>query len=206
MFEGQLFREWSLPRHSVMATAINIIANNIGDVNDEYLDVVPVRLQWRIWRVLEARGLCLHAWRLFSRRLLREDNDKTLGLHRFRQHICRPTDELSRYTQPMTSLPVDFITHLVISGGCDFTTNQMLCLADVKNLGVLELIQPADTTGAAFPNISDRLLRGWTEMEKPFPLLRVLRIWGDRHTTQESLRWVSKFPSLFLLGGYWCSA
>jgi hypothetical protein len=93
---------------------------------------------------------------------------------------------------------IDFITHLVISGGNDFTTSEMLFLTDIKNLGVLEIIQPADELGATFPQITDRLVRGWSEKPNPFPLLRVLRIWGDQTTTQGSLRWVSKFPSLTL--------
>lgn len=142
--------------------------------------------------------MSLHAWKLFSKLLLREDDDKSLGLYRFRYHICQPREALKRYLEPVTALNVDFITHLVISGGCDFTTSEMLCLADIKNLGVLELIQPGDDLGSVFPEITDRLVRGWTEKDDPFPLLRVLRIWGDDATTQESLQWVSKFPSLAL--------
>lgn len=142
--------------------------------------------------------MCLHAWRLFSKFLLAEEDEKTLGLYRFRQHICKPGYDLKAYTQPLTSFPVDFITHLVISGGCDFSTNDLLCLTDIKNLGVLEIIQPADEMRSAFPEVTDRLIRGWTETEGAFPLLRILRIWGDQSTTQESLRWVSKFPSLAL--------
>lgn len=74
----------------------------------------------------------------------------------------------------------------------------MLCLTDIKNLGILELIQPADETRTAFPEITDRLVWGWTEKDNPFPLLRILRIWGDESTTQQSLQYVSKFPSLVL--------
>lgn len=140
----------------------------------------------------------MQAWKLFSKILVADDEDKTLGLYRFRQHICRPTEELKVYTQPLTTPSADFITHLVISGGCQFSTHELLRLAHMKNLGVLELIQPADEMRATFPKISDRLIRGWTEMENPFPLLRVLRIWGDQEITQESLRWVTKFPSLAL--------
>lgn len=79
-----------------------------------------------------------------------------------------------------------------------FSTHEMLCLADVKNLGVLELIQPIDDGASVFPQISDRLIRGWTEKDDPFPLLRMLKIWANQSTTQESLQWVSKFPSLAL--------
>lgn len=144
------------------------------------------------------RGVSLHAWKLFSKLLLSEDDEKTLGRYRFRQHICHPRDELRRYLEPMASISVEFITHLVISGGCDFTTHEMLCLAGIKNLGALEFIQPADDLRGVFPQVSDRLVRGWTETDEPFPLLRILRIWGDQSTTQESLQWVSKFPSLAL--------
>lgn len=145
------------------------------------------------------RGVCLHAWKLFSRSLLAdEDGDKTLGLYRHRSHICKPAHGLSHYTQPLLSPATDFVTHLVISGGCDFSVSEMLCLADMANLGVLELIQPADDLGTAFPEVTDRLVRGWCEKDDPFPRLRVLRIWGDQTTTQDSLRWVSTFPALAL--------
>lgn len=168
-----------------------------------------VRLSWGDARLLASvyfgrlifdyyRGACLHAWKLFSKFLLAEDEEKTLGLYRFRQHICKPGYDLKAYTQPLTSFPIDFITHLVISGGCSFATSDLLCLTDIKNLGVLEIIQPADEMKSTFPQVTDRLIRGWTETEDAFPLLRILRIWGDQSTTQESLRWVSKFPSLAL--------
>lgn len=133
-----------------------------------------------------------------SKLLLPEGGDQMLGLYRFRQHICRPTEELQRYTQPMSSLATDFITHLVIAGGCEFSTSELLRLAEVRNLGVLELIQPADEVCAVFSKVDDRLIRGWTAVEDPFPLLRVLRIWGDHGVTQKSLRLVSEFPSLVL--------
>lgn len=74
----------------------------------------------------------------------------------------------------------------------------MLSLTDMKNLGVLELIQSTDHEGVTTPILNDRLLRGWSEKDDPFPLLRILRIWGDRSVSQGSLRWVSRFPSLAL--------
>ncbi|RFU74673.1 hypothetical protein TARUN_7585 [Trichoderma arundinaceum] len=188
---GQVFREWTIQRRlnttsdhgwsrrrpyplfrprgargprSLLDMAINVIADNIGDVSEELLGSIPTQLLWRIWHFLEAR----------------------------------PSEELKCYTQPLTSLTTDFITHLVLSGGCQFSTHELLCLADIKNLGILELIQPADELRDIFPQVSDNLIRGWTDKENPFPLLRILRIWGDQSTTQKSLRWVAKFPSLAL--------
>lgn len=131
-----------------------------------------------------------------SHYLLEEESDKNLGLYRFRHHICRPEDELSVYTQPLLSPNVDFLTHLVISGNCPFSTNELLCLSDLKNLAVLELIQPADEVMASFPDVSDRLIRGWTEKTNPFPLLRILRIFRDQDITDASLQSVANFPSL----------
>lgn len=120
-----------------------------------------------------------------------------MGLYRYRQHICKPNLDLRKYTEPLTSLPTDFISHLVLSGGCEFRTNDLLCLTDMNNLGVLEIIQPDYPLHLpSFPEVTDRLIRGWTEKVNPFPLLRVLKIWGDQFITKESLQWVSKFPSL----------
>jgi hypothetical protein len=140
----------------------------------------------------------LQAWKIFSKLLLPEEDDKNLGLYRFRQHICRPERDLQHYIQPLTSPSFEFVTQLTISGNCTFTTNELLHLTEVKNLGVLELIQPADELLANFPDVNDQLIRGWTDQPDPFPLLRILRIWGNQSVTQESLRLVSKFPSLVM--------
>lgn len=81
---GQVYKEWTVPSQSLSSNggdrdwsrrrpyplftprgtkgprslidmATNIIANNIGDVTEEHLDPIPIRLLWRIWRFLEAR-------------------------------------------------------------------------------------------------------------------------------------------------------
>ncbi|GAB0134620.1 hypothetical protein EsDP_00002985 [Epichloe bromicola] len=204
-------RDWSRPRQyslfnpkgtkgprSLIDMTIHVVADNIGDISEEHLDAIPDRLLWRLWRFFEARGVCLHAWKLFSKVLTTVDEDKPLGLYRFRHHICRPTDELKVYVEPLVSLTTDFLSHLVISGGCQFSTSELLCLTDLRNLGALEIIQPADEPRTQFLEVNDRLLRGWTEADDPFPLLRILRIWVDRDITQNSLRWATKFPSLSL--------
>ena len=102
------------------------------------------------------------------------------------------------YIQPLTSVNCDFITHIVITGGCSATPQELLSLADIPNLGALEFIHPADETPLPFPDLSDRLIRGWSEKEDPFPLLRILRIWGAYEVTQVSLQPVARFPALAL--------
>ncbi|KAF5689011.1 hypothetical protein FCIRC_1641 [Fusarium circinatum] len=182
---------------SLVDIAISVVGDNFGKIRSiTHLESLPKAILWRIWRYLEARGVSLHAWRYLSKLLMDEGDEKNLGLYRFRQHICHPGNSLTRYTQPLTAPPSDFITHIVIAGGCTFNTHDLLGLADMPNLGVLEIIQPTERT--AFPNISDRLVRGWSEKPDPFPLLRVLRIWGDETTSKASLPWVSNFPSLAL--------
>ncbi|KAM3451272.1 hypothetical protein MY3296_005416 [Beauveria thailandica] len=180
--------------------AIRTVANNIGMVSKEYLEFLPTHIHWRLWRFLEARGgACLHAWKIFSELLMTDErNGPALDLYRFRQHLCHPEEELKLYIQPLNSTSVDFISHIIISGNCIFEGNELLALADMKNLGVLELIKPADGSFASFPKVNDRIIRGWSEAVDPFPLLRVLKIWGDQTVTEVSLRWVAKFPSLVL--------
>ncbi|KAF4121525.1 hypothetical protein GMORB2_1932 [Geosmithia morbida] len=189
---------------------------------------MPSRVQWLVWNFLVSRGPCLHAWKLLSRSLLRADvkggkpEDKPLGLYRYREHIARPTHPLSHYTQPLESPTLDFVTHLVLSGRCGFSVREMMCLSDMRNLGILEVIRPVDGTVSSttsfssseydeygdgadqeaaaaamtFPPLTDRLVRAWAEKEDPFPRLRVLRVWGVGTTTRESLRWVAALPAL----------
>ncbi|TDZ25003.1 hypothetical protein Cob_v002073 [Colletotrichum orbiculare MAFF 240422] len=183
---------------SLADIAMHLLAENIGDLTEQHLvrEDLPRRYLWRIWRLLENRGVCFQAWRVLSRFLLAEDDEKTLNLYRYRQHICRPTDNLRHYTDPLESLNVNFVAHLVIAGSCAFQENELLVLARLKNLAILEIIQPANESRAVFPNVDDRLIRGWSEMEDPFPLLRILRLWSDEATSTYSLEYVTKFPSL----------
>ncbi|KAG6291283.1 hypothetical protein E4U46_001210 [Claviceps purpurea] len=202
-------RDWSRPKQCLLQTphentgprslidmAMQVVADNIGDITETHLQAISGRLLWRIWRLLEARGVCLHVWKLFSKTLANAHEDISISLYRFTKHIQRPASALKVYTQPLLSPTLDFLSHLVISGGCQFSANEMLCLAELKNLGALELIQAAGLPRVQFPEVSDRLLRGWSEVDDPFPLLRVLRVRTEGDVTQDSLRWVTKFPSL----------
>lgn len=101
---------------------------------------------------------------------------------------------------PIISPSFDFIVHLTLVGyQPSIDTPQLLSLTKLKNLGVLEIIQPPpSSTGADldFPKISDAIIRQWSEEPDPFPVLRVLKIWGDYFTTPNSLQYLSKFPAL----------
>ncbi|OHF04395.1 hypothetical protein CORC01_00247 [Colletotrichum orchidophilum] len=185
---------------SLADMAVHTIAENIGDVEEQHLtrEDLPRRYLWRIWRLLENRGVCFQAWKVFSKFLLAEDDEKTLGLYRYRQHICQPSENLRHYLKPLESPTFDFVTHLNITGSCSFGENELLALARLKNLAILEIIESADEQRTIFPRVDDRLVRSWSEMDDPFPLLRVLRLWGDESITKHSLQYVSKFPALAL--------
>ncbi|KAK1457160.1 hypothetical protein CCUS01_01627 [Colletotrichum cuscutae] len=193
---------------SLADMAVHTIAENIGDVEEHHLarEDLPRRYLWRIWRLLENRGVCFQAWKVFSKFLLVEHDEKTLGLYRYRQHICQPSGvSLRHYLKPLESPNVDFVTHLTITGSCSFGENELLALPKLRNLAILEIIEPASSASVmdeqhapSFPKVDDRLVRSWSEMDDPFPLLRVLRLWGDESVTTHSLLYVSKFPALAL--------
>lgn len=206
------------PPKSLVALTTAVVAKNAGLLTEDMVDRIPPRMRLRVWQYLEARfvpclymhvsyllteanrGVNLHAWKILSKYLLRgeDHSEPTLSQYRYRQHICDPSHALSVYTEPLTSPTCAFITHLVISGSCDFSTSEMVSLAQMPNLGVLEIMQPADELRVIFPQVTDRLIRGWINTPNPFPLLRILRIWGDQTTTQDSLKHLANLPSLAL--------
>ncbi|RBA15082.1 hypothetical protein FPRO05_12922 [Fusarium proliferatum] len=166
---------------SLVDIAISVVGDNFGKIRSiAHLESLPKAILWRVWRYLEARSV-------------RQPAD---GAENIWRSATDADTEVEECLFMLGAPPSDFITHIVIAGGCTFNTHDLLGLADMPNLGVLEIIQPTERT--AFPNISDRLVRGWSEKPGPFPLLRVLRIWGDETTSKASLQWVSKFPSLAL--------
>jgi hypothetical protein len=122
-------------------------------------------------------------------------------LRKYEEEKTEPVDPLESYIRPMTSASFDFIVHLTIAGGVSFGVNELLSLTDLRNLGVLQIIQPCSISKAdTFPRVSDRVLRAWSQLDAPgaFPVLRVLRIYGNDFTTSESLKYVAKFPALVL--------
>lgn len=143
-------------------------------------------------------------WTIFSKLLARE-SDAELGVFLYEQAINAPTSPLHIYTSPMTSTDFDFITCLTITAS--FTIPDLLKLSSIKNLGILELVQPPSERSEdheVFANvINDRLIRTWAESassdKKAFPLLRVLRFVGCSFMSASSLKHVNSFPALALL-------
>lgn len=117
--------------------------------------------------------------------------------HRFHQHFKVPTAPLSVYLKPLqSSSRFIFISHLRIAGSCLVKSTELMQLPGlVKNLGVLEIIEPSDSA-LAFPWLSDRLIKAWSLQEDPFPQLKVLTMHTNASLTEKCLRYVTQFPAL----------
>ncbi|KAI1485500.1 coenzyme A transferase [Biscogniauxia mediterranea] len=146
--------------------------------------------------------LSFQAWKLCAKYVL-NDGPATrtwpLKLFKHALEIAQPMEPLAQYINPLLSPSFEFIVHLTLTGCTSFGTHEVLSLSQLKNLGVLEIMQPVDDTNAAtFPRITDSVIREWASQPNPFPVLRIMRIWGDDFTTEKSLRYISKFPALVL--------
>ncbi|KAI5919748.1 hypothetical protein F4810DRAFT_474158 [Camillea tinctor] len=191
------------PRSLVQMTT-RVVAQNFSHLETEHLDDLPSHLIYRIGEYIEKtqETLSFHAWKLYIKYILNGDLARPQPPFRLLKHafqITQPTEPLVHYTNPLSSTSLDFIAHLTLTGTVSFNTHEILSLAQLKNLGVLEIIQPADPSSAAtFPRVTDSIVREWASQPDPFPILRIMRIWGNDFTTAKSLRYMSKFPALVL--------
>lgn len=120
----------------------------------------------------------------------------TTALLRFHQHFEETVAPLSVYLRPLQFNKLAFVSHLKIAGTCMINSTELTHLPVlVKNLGVLEIIEPSDDS-FPFPRLSDRLVKAWSLHDNPFPNLKVLRIHTNGSLTQECLQYVTKFPAL----------
>lgn len=121
-----------------------------------------------------------------------------MALLRFHQHFEKTVAPLSVYLKPLQPDSFTFISHLKIVGTCLVDSTELLHLPVlVKNLGILEIIEPSDDS-LPFPRLSDRLVRAWSLHDDPFPMLKVLRIHMNTKgsLTQDCLQYVTQFPAL----------
>ncbi|KAI0550959.1 coenzyme A transferase [Xylaria curta] len=105
---------------------------------------------------------------------------------------------LEAYIEPLVSNTFDFLAHLTITGNIIGNTPELLQLIELKNLAVLEFIQPDEEDRPSSLRLTDSILREWSRTPDPFPVLRVLRVWANDYVTRHSLRYVNAFPSLVL--------
>ncbi|KAI0474995.1 hypothetical protein GGR56DRAFT_490425 [Xylariaceae sp. FL0804] len=176
---------------------VAVVAKNLDRLEETgHLAHVPIPLIKRIWEeILSHRHPSLHEWKLCSRYLFGEDLQADIMRHT--GEIVVPEAPLSHYTKPITSASFAFIAHLQLMAGAIFNTHELLSLTQLRNLGVLEIIQPQeDEWKEKFPRVTDSVIREWASQREPFPVLRILKVWGNDFTTPKSVRYLSSFPAL----------
>ncbi|KAI1735125.1 hypothetical protein F4680DRAFT_311167 [Xylaria scruposa] len=174
---------------------------HIDEMEKANLQGLPARLVGRIWEDLKhSRVPSVENWKLIVTGLA--------GVEEATQHYCyflmryltsiQKIQPLEAYIEPLVSNTFDFLAHLTITGNITGNTPELLQLVELKNLAVLEFIQPDEEDRLASLRLTDSILREWSRTPDPFPVLRVLRVWANDHVTGHSLRYVNAFPSLVL--------
>lgn len=162
------------------------------------------------------RTMSLHAWNILGACLKHESRlgislDNTTGIqdgkrhldeemtipmsmYRYCQEIVDPPCQLSAYLDPLRGLD-ECLVYLCIDNVGRFDRREMLSLASLPQLAVLELIE-LEPMG---DGIDDRLIQSWKQVggDTAFHSLRVLRISSERHAVSKgSLNIVLNFPQL----------
>ncbi|KAB5533645.1 hypothetical protein GE09DRAFT_972607, partial [Coniochaeta sp. 2T2.1] len=193
---------------SLVDLSIKTLAKNIEETSVEALEHLPIEILWRVYKYHAAKwSVTIRAWRLFCPVLARDRERLPVTLYSFWWQEKNPAaHDLTRYVELSTSPTVDYITHLTLHKVWMYNSADLMALADMPNLGVLELsdlfgkeqhdpveVRPDEVTSV----LNDRLVRGWSEKEGPFPVLRVLLITSVHSSiTTLALQYVSRFPSL----------
>ncbi|KAI0150829.1 hypothetical protein GGR57DRAFT_184414 [Xylariaceae sp. FL1272] len=183
---------------------IRVAANNLNDLDAQCLDGLPAHLLGEIWQFVanHKKALSFKAWKLFASIMSRDrDTAKCMSYSLTRWFSSIPGDltaPLSEYLSPLASDTFEFLTHLTIAGRVNVETHDLLQLGQLRNLAVLEFIEPLlnHDVPTEFPRVSDSIVREWARQTDPFPLLRILRVWGCHFTTTRSLQYLDAFPSL----------
>lgn len=141
--------------------------------------------------------LSFHSWKVLSKALHKEE-DVTFGMLHYSKTIKSPKSPLQVYTKPLISKTFDFITSLSINVNCPVV--DLVQLAKISNLGILEIINP-DPWGETPSGVGDIVLRAWSREAgeiSAFSVLRILRLWNHEDLTENSLQHIRSFPALAL--------
>ncbi|KAI0912471.1 hypothetical protein F4823DRAFT_581675 [Ustulina deusta] len=201
---------WPQSCHSGAAPLVDmclkVAAQHIDQLDRLHLQYLPIQLVGRIWEhVKQTKMLSVETWKLLAS-ILGPGVTREEGMERYicpilvNHSISIPkTQPLPAYIGPLVSDTLDFLTHLTIAGSVNGGTAELLQLVQLTNLAVLEVIQPSDEANSwSFPRLTDSIVREWSTTPGAFPLLRILRVWGEDHTTRHSLRYIGAFPSLVM--------
>ncbi|TRX90531.1 hypothetical protein FHL15_008504 [Xylaria flabelliformis] len=174
---------------------------HINEIEKAHLQDLPTRLVGRIWKDLKRfRAPSVETWKLIVTRFAGDEKAAPYYCPLLMRYLTsfKKTQPLAAYIEPLISNTFDFLAHLTITGNIKGNTPELLQLIQLKNLAVLEFIQPDEEDSLASPKLTDSILREWSRTPDPFPVLRVLRIWANDYVTRHSLRYINAFPSLVL--------
>lgn len=207
---------------SLLDMAVKVVVANMGMLEASHLMPVPkhlLLLMWQLstrsqdspcsWSLQDVRTWGLFVKILINKHRVRTANWPDLATWHARAHlVADPRRSLPELLRPVTSNTFEFVTRLSLHVGVDCPVRDVVSLTGLVNLGVLEIIQPLGQHNnsnvlAEFPRVTDAVVREWAGAKEEgggskvvFPLLRVLRIWGEDFTTHRSLQYLSAFPSL----------
>ncbi|KAI0467310.1 hypothetical protein F4859DRAFT_274555 [Xylaria cf. heliscus] len=175
---------------------------HIREIDEAHLQYLPTRLVGRIWKDLKYIEMpSVETWKLMVARFTKDEEATQYTCPLLMRYLTsvKKIQPLAAYIEPLVSNTFDFLAHLTITGKIKGNTPELIQLVQLKNLAVLELIQPdREEDMWESPRLTDSILREWSKMPDPFPVLRVLRVWGNDYTTRHSLRYINAFPSLVL--------
>ncbi|KAI0411640.1 hypothetical protein F5X98DRAFT_43933 [Xylaria grammica] len=190
---------------SLVDLCLKVVVQNVGELNPPHLQHLPIQLVRRIWTYVKvATKPSVETWKLFATIIAKNEELKHRICPRLMYHsIPIPKRQpLAAYIEPLISNTFDFLTQLTITGQVHGGTHELLQLVQLKNLAVLEFIDLSQESRGdgegTIPQVSDSIVREWSQTPDPFPLLRILRIWGNGHTTRRSLNYIHAFPCLVL--------
>ncbi|KAI1656076.1 hypothetical protein F4813DRAFT_144626 [Daldinia decipiens] len=190
---------------SFLDMIIRVVADNAAALEIGQLDDVPFRITCRVWDLLvrDCQPIPLQSYIVLATCLAKQHREGERSgpipgrVFHFNYVVSSPFGSFQTYLKPLASNSFDFIVHLTFAHcNTSFSEHEFLSLALLKNLGVLEILQPKRSSIQIFPRITDSIIRHWSDVPNPFPFLRVLRIWGYDFTTWRSLTYLLKFPSL----------
>ncbi|KAI1751072.1 hypothetical protein F4782DRAFT_202541 [Xylaria castorea] len=174
---------------------------HINEIDKAHLQYLPTRLVGRIWKDLKRTGApSVETWKLIVTRFTGDEEATKYICPLLMRYLTsvKKIQPLAAYIEPLVSNTFDFLAHLTITGNIKGNTPELLQLVQLKNLAVLEFIQPDEEDMLASPRLTDSILREWSRTPDPFPVLRVLRVWANDSTTRHSIRYINAFPSLVL--------
>ncbi|KAI0409355.1 hypothetical protein F4802DRAFT_245601 [Xylaria palmicola] len=184
---------------SLVDICLRATAQHVTELDQAHIQYLPSTLVGRLWELVDTPSV--EAWKLFATKITRDEEAVSYVCPCLMRYIFSVPKKqpLEAYLAPLTSATFEYLTHLTIAGVVKGSTHELLPLTQLKNLAILEVIEPWGAEHVLeYPRVTDSVVREWANSPNPFPVLRVLRIWGNEYVTRRSLDYLQAFPFLVL--------